>query len=186
MLTAYSQLARRYAKALFDLAAEKGELDKVADDINKVAEIVKNNNEVSKVLVSLVYSNNLRLQLMTTIIEKLELGHISKNFLMVLLDNSRINYLCEIIEYFSELVLENKGYVIAYVKAAKILNASDIKEIEEHLYKFIQKKVKAVVYLDENIIGGLVVTIGSRMWDGSILGQINRIHNQAKQAIDAA
>jgi F-type H+-transporting ATPase subunit delta len=101
-----------------------------------------------------------------------------RNFVAVLIDHRRINFLAEIAKQFEQELSERLGFVEAEVTSARELNGPERSVLESEVAKLTGKKVRAQYLRDESLLGGAVVRIGSTIYDGSVNGQLNRIREK--------
>ncbi|MDF2556841.1 MAG: synthase subunit delta [Bacillales bacterium] len=167
--------AKRYAIALFQLAKEKNLLESLESEARVIGEVFKNEQEAF-----LVFSNpNL------TAVKKKEfitncLPNLSaelKNLLMILVDRKRESSLLEVIEYFLKLVIAENDQEEAFVYSAKPLTESEEKEISAVFSKKVGKKALRIENIVQpEMLGGLKIRIGNLIFDGSLSGQLSRLH----------
>lgn len=185
MLQTHSQLARRYAKALFDLASEKNNISQLQRDMSNVVAVLQVSSEVEATLKSPILSPSECQQILATLAKECNVSELCKKFFTAIIRNRRVAMLREIAEAFLALAKASQGIVEAQVTSAVSLSEAQIQTLEKQLSDNFHKKVKINVTVDQKILGGLVITIGSKMWDDSIAGKINRLHALNKQAIAA-
>lgn len=176
-------LARRYAKALFELALEKQQLERISEEMESLHEILASSDEVRQAFLSPVLGKKEHYQLIETLAKKADFSAIIKQFLMVVVRNGRLSLLTIIIRSFAEQVKQYQGEVTADVISAVKLDASQQKELEEVLSKRYGKTVAVAITIDPSILGGIIVTVGSKRWDDSLLTKINRLALLEKQAM---
>ena len=169
------EVSKRYAKAIFELANESKELDKISEDLMSLEKAVKENDGLSRLITSPTFSSNEQIQVMGQILDKQEATKIVKNFVNVLIENRRVNILQSIIQAFNLLVLNNSGEVIAHITSAQDLSREQLTSIKSSLRKFTDKEIKLNTKLDPDIMGGMVVKIGSQMIDTSVSTKLNNL-----------
>lgn len=98
-----------------------------------------------------------------------------RNFLLVLSDHRRLTALAQVIDSFEIQLDERLGFVRAELRTARALDAREKTALEEGLSRFSGKKVRARFVVQEDLIGGVVVQLGSTLYDGSIRGQLNSL-----------
>jgi len=101
-----------------------------------------------------------------------------RNFVAVLIDHRRVNFLSEIAKQFEQELSQRLGFVEAEVTSARELNGPERGVLESEVAKLTGKKVRARYLRDESLLGGAVVRIGSTIYDGSVSGQLNRIREK--------
>jgi F-type H+-transporting ATPase subunit delta len=105
-----------------------------------------------------------------------------RNFIAVLIDHRRIEFLDEIVKQF-ELELDRRlGFAEAEITSARDLNDSERRRLEAQVEKLTGKRVRARYSCDRSILGGAIVKVGSTIYDGSVNGQLERIREQLVEA----
>ncbi len=179
----YAGLAGRYAKALFELAEKNNSLDKVESDLTQLIKAVEGSSELSKTILNPVISKSNLSGVITEILKKLAATDLTVKFIGTLVQNGRIIHLAEIVDAYFGLMMQSRGEEKAYITTASTLNPEQVKEIENTLGKALGNKIKAVVAVNEEILGGIVVRIGSKMLDASLSGQLEKLAMLNKKAI---
>ncbi len=160
-------VARRYAEALFEVASEQQKLDQVLEDLKLVIEFLR----VSPELKRLLEHQKLSFGKKKEIIRELwgsKVSEVVLIFLELLVDKRRERYLEAIYEVYLELLRANRNIVLAEVKTAFPLEEEEQKELVGVLEKLTKKKVELKASVDPELIGGIQVKIGDRIFDGSI------------------
>ncbi|MGA9041739.1 MAG: ATP synthase F1 subunit delta [Terriglobales bacterium] len=98
-----------------------------------------------------------------------------RNFLAVLIDHQRIPFLGPIVKQFEKELNRRLGFVEAEITSARDLGAPERGALESQVEKLTEKKVKATYSLDESLLGGAVVKVGSTIYDGSVKGSLERL-----------
>ncbi|GAV22207.1 ATP synthase F1 subunit delta [Carboxydothermus pertinax] len=166
-------VAKRYASALFELAREKGALEKVAHDFELLEKTLNDNPEVKKLLENPVLIPAAKKELFTEIFPGLD--SITRSFLKLLVDKRREVYLPEIIALFAEKLREERGELLVLVESARELKGDLANLIKEKLSSLSGKKVALKVSTNPELIGGIVVRVGNKVYDGSIKNQLYRL-----------
>jgi F-type H+-transporting ATPase subunit delta len=179
-----ASLAGRYASALFDLASEAGpktggvtaveaDLDKLAEALRESAELraLTNNPEVSREALGRVLAG---------IGEHLALADLTRNFLGVLAQNRRVAELPAVIRAFHMIAAAQRGEVTAEVASAHPLTDEQLATLEQKLRAREGRTVKVKTRVEPELLGGLVVTIGSKRIDGSIRSRLNSLAQAMK------
>jgi F-type H+-transporting ATPase subunit delta len=104
-----------------------------------------------------------------------------RNFVAVLIDHRRINFLGPIVKQFEQELNQRLGFTEAEITSARELNQADQRTLEAQMEKLTGKKVRAHFLSDESILGGVILKVGSTIYDGSVRGQLERI----KQALSS-
>lgn len=175
-----SGVAGRYATALFELAREKGELEDVDADLRHLDALLEESPEVRYATRSPALSRAEQASLMASLAEHLGLVGLVANFLGVLAKNRRLGELDEIATVFSRLVAAHKGEVRAEVISAKALDDAQSEALKAKLKELAGREVTIDARVDEGLIGGLIVRIGSRMIDGSVATKLASLERAMK------
>ncbi len=170
-----SDLAGRYASALLDLADERKALDEVADDLKTLRTLIAESEDLRRLLDSPVFSRDEQRKAMTALMEKAEIGELTRRFVLVVADNHRLFALSAMVEaYLSELA-RRRGEITAEVTAARNLSDAQQTALLEALRSAVGSKVQLDLKIDPALIGGLVVKVGSRMIDSSLRSKLQRL-----------
>ncbi|ABB14418.1 ATP synthase F1 subunit delta [Carboxydothermus hydrogenoformans] len=166
-------VAKRYASALFELAREKGAIDSISHDFEVLEKAIQETPDVKKVLDNPVLIPAAKKELL----EKLfpDFNPITKSFLKLLVDKRREVYLPEIIALFAEKLREERGEMLVEVESARELKGDLSDLIKEKLSRLTGKKVTMKVRTNPDLIGGIVVRVGNKVYDGSIKNQLYRL-----------
>lgn len=170
-------VARRYARALFDLAQEKGLLDQVDQEFGMVVGMIDANRQLRAVMDDVLIAPEVKRDL----VEKLLRGKISPlvtNFLLVVISKRREAYFGKMYRSFLDLANEARGIVEVEVRSAVPLPDETAQTLEQKLVARLGKRVKFQTQVAPELIGGLVVRVGDELMDGSIRTRLNRMRNR--------
>jgi len=171
-----SEIGQRYAKALFELSEESKSLDKAEKDLLSVHSLIEKNNELNIVLKSSSLSRENQANLMEKILKKMKVNPLIIKFIGTLAINGRLNIVNNIIDEFLKKLAHERGELTAEITTAvpisKEINKSIVKEISK-LTK--TKKIELNEQIDESLIGGLVLRMGSTMIDSSIKTKLSTL-----------
>jgi len=171
-------LAKRYAKALADVAATSGDLETVRDDLRGLADVMRSHRDLSRFLANPSVLRRDKLQAFEGIVSRISLRPLTVTFLRMLLTASRLGALEGIVRAYEALVDERLGRVKAEVTAATALDADQQERLRRRLEQVAGKHVYLAVHEDPTILGGLVARIGSTVYDGSLRAQLARLREQ--------
>ncbi len=173
--TSLSGLAGRYALALLDLADEDNSLDAVADDLRALRQMIGESEDLRRMLRSPLISREQQATALAAVLDKAGLGETTRRFAQVVARNRRLFVLPQIIDtYLSELA-RRRGEVTAQVTSAVPLSESQRQALIESLKSSVGGKVHVDVKVDDSLIGGLIVKVGSRMIDNSLRSKLQRL-----------
>ncbi|MEM7508804.1 MAG: F0F1 ATP synthase subunit delta [Pseudomonadota bacterium] len=179
--TLTSSAAGRYATALFDLAKEEGTLETVETDLNALGTALADSEDLSHLIASPIHTRAEQGAALAAIGDKMGLSALTKNVLGLMAANRRIFALPQLIANYSALMAEHRGEVTADVTAAKALTKGQTDALAAKLKASVGQDVKLNVTVDESIIGGLIVKVGSKMVDSSIASKLAGLQNAMKE-----
>jgi F-type H+-transporting ATPase subunit delta len=170
-----SGLAGRYAAALFELAeADKG-LDRVVEDLGRLGAMIGSSDDLTRLVRSPVISRDDQTRGMTAIMEKAGMDALTQRFVGMVARNRRLFALTDMIAAFLALVAQRRGEVTADVTSAVELTDGEHKSLVAALKKAIGTKVAVSAQVDETLLGGLIVKVGSRMIDSSLSTKLQQL-----------
>lgn len=173
--TGASDIAKRYAAALYDLSDERGALDAVAGDLKALKGMIADSAEFARFLKSPVLSRRDQEKGALAVLEKAGAHELTKNFVGLVARNRRLFAVEGMIEAFLAELARRRGEVTAEVTAAKELNEKQRSDLAAALKKAIGKDIDMDVRVDPGLLGGLIVKVGSRMVDGSLRTKLQRL-----------
>nr|WP_238939570.1 F0F1 ATP synthase subunit delta [Marivita cryptomonadis] len=176
-----SGIADRYATAVFDLAKEGKELDKLEANLDDLSAALASSPELTDLIHSPVYSRDAQSNAITAVAAKMGLTKTMQNVLALMASKRRLFVLPQMINRLRDQIAEEKGEVTADVVSAVKLTAAQSKELANTLKTKVGKDVKINATVDESLIGGLVVKVGSKMIDTSIRSKLNSLQNAMKE-----
>lgn len=179
---ALSGPALRYAEALFDLALQERALDAVETDLASLARNIGASADFRAFLTSPVYSAEDKARAIEAIAEKAGLTKLTQNFLGVVAANRRLSVLEGMMAAFRKRLADHRGEVSAEATAAAPLNDDQTRRLRGEIERVVGKAVNLSVKVDEDLLGGLVVKVGSKMIDSSLRTKLNRLKSVMKEA----
>ena len=172
----------RYASALYELAVEKKLVDSVLNDLSNLKNILKDNKELSLVVKSPLISSSDKQNIFETLLEKINANELTNTFIKVIEKNKRFSNLASIITQFININSQKRGDVIADITSADELNDDQKNNITNQLKSILGDKLSLSFDVDKNIMGGLIVKVGSKMIDTSLANKINKLKIAMKGA----
>ncbi len=176
-------VAKRYARALYDLGQEEGLGQKFLEDLGKLIQVVDSSKEFKSIMESPLYDIILKKRILKDVISKIEISAYMGNFLNILLDKDRFAFLADIKEGYQRILDEASGRVRAHVTSASALDAEQIRRITEALSGVMKKEVDVEVIIEPSLIGGVVAEVEGMVYDGSVKTQISRLKQSLKGEI---
>jgi F-type H+-transporting ATPase subunit delta len=174
-------IASRYATAVFELAKEAKKLAAVEKDIDALAAAMTDSADLRDLISSPVYASDAQSKAIVAIAGKMGLGDILTGTLGLMAEKRRLFVLPYLIDAVRELIAAEKGEMTAEVTSAKKLTKAQETKLAAELKKTVGKDVKIDASVDEALIGGLVVKLGSKMIDTSIASQLSKLQNAMKE-----
>ena len=178
MASVTNTYARAFAEAVFEGHHDP---DKTLREAQALAELVAGSKELRAVWETPSITAKQKRAVLDAIVANQGISRTVRNFVAVLIDHRRINFLGPIVKQLEAELNQRLGFTEAEIISARELNQSDRSVLEARMEKLTGKKVRARYALDESILGGAVVKIGSTIYDGSVSGQLERI----RQAISS-
>ena len=175
-------ISDRYASALYDLASEKKLVDVVLDDLLFIKSMIKNNKDLKLVIKSPLIKSNDKLVILQNILKSKKPNELSSTFLKVLSKNKRLQKTLDIISQFKNINAQKRGDVLADITSAEKLSNEQQDSIKEQLRTILGDKLSLNYKVDEQIIGGLIIKVGSKMIDTSLSNKINKLKIAMKGA----
>lgn len=169
------RLAGRYASALFELADEGGAVDAVASDLDTLAAMIGASPDLSRLIRSPVISRDEQQRAMTALLEASAMHELTRRFVGVLCSNRRVFVLPGIIGAFRNILSRQRGETAAEVVSAKVLSDAQKKALADALKMAVGTDVAISDRVDPDILGGLIVKVGSRMMDSSLRTKLQRL-----------
>lgn len=178
--TAVSGVASRYATALFELAKDEGQLDEVARDLDTLDALLAESPELRRLIVSPVISRDDQGQAIRAIAEKIELNSITTKFLGVLARGRRLFTLPGVVRAYRDALAEERGEIKAEVVSATPLDDEQLTTVKAAVARFAGRPVNVDASVDASLLGGLVVTVGSRMLDASLKTKLQQLEQSMR------
>ncbi|WP_088307579.1 F0F1 ATP synthase subunit delta [Novosphingobium sp. B 225] len=175
-----ASLQGRYASALFDLASEGGKVAAVESDLNALGAAIAESADLAALIRNPRVTRDAAGSAMTAVGKLFKVSPLTQNFLGVLAENRRLAALPDVVRAFSTIAAAARGEVSAEVTSAHPLSAAQLKTLAEKLKAREGKDVKLTSKVDPELLGGLVVRIGSTQIDSSIRTRLNTLANAMK------
>jgi F-type H+-transporting ATPase subunit delta len=170
-----SSLAERYASALFELADEGKQLDGVAGDLKNLRQAFNESDDLRRLINSPVLSREAQSKAIQAVAQALKLAPLTANFIAIVSQKRRLAALPSIITAFLAELSRRRGETTAEVVSATPLSEAQQAKLAEMLRGMVGNKVTIDAKVDRDILGGLVVKVGSRMFDSSLRTKLQRL-----------
>ncbi|SDC96927.1 ATP synthase F1 subcomplex delta subunit [Ruegeria marina] len=174
-------IAARYATAIFEIAKENKDLKGLETGINDLAAALGESADLRNLIASPLVSRAEQEAAITAIAKKMKLGAMLANSLGLMAQKRRLFVLPQLLKALKDALAEERGEVTADVTSAKALTKTQIEKLTKTLSERVGKSVTINATVDESLIGGLVVKVGSKMIDSSIRSKLNSLQNAMKE-----
>lgn len=173
--TGLSNIADRYATALFELALERDQIDSVSANLESLATLLSSSDDLNRLVRSPVISRTDQGLGIEAVAQRVGLSELVTNLLGIMAQKRRLFALDAVITAFHYKVADHKGEVAAEVTSAHPLKPEHEASVRAALKEVVGRDVALETKVDPSIIGGLVVMVGSRMIDNSIRTKLANI-----------
>ena len=177
-----ASVAKRYAKALVEVAAASGELDGVRQDLRALAELLRGHRDLRQFVSNPSVSRRDAGEVIQEVATAMQVRPLTATFLQILLEGGRLAGLETILRAYELLVDERLGRVRAVVTSAAPLEADAQERLRRRLGDVTGKDVYLELRQDPTLLGGVVTQIGSRVFDGSLRTQLARLRDEMVRA----
>jgi F-type H+-transporting ATPase subunit delta len=173
----------RYARAFAEVAVkQKLNPEKTVAELAQVAALMHESRELRNVLQNPAVGREQKLKLLDAIISRMEGSKLLRNFLAVLIDQRRIGNIAELVELFKQELDRRLGIADAKVSSVRELTAAEKRALEAQLAQITGKTVRATYSEDASLLGGVLVRVGSTIYDGSVYGRLQRMRQELANA----
>jgi F-type H+-transporting ATPase subunit delta len=174
-------IATRYASALFGLADEQDDLKTLEQNVGILKEFIEKSVDLNRLISSPIYSRGEQQSAITAIARKLDLNSTMTNTLALMAAKRRLFVVPFFLSVLNDLIADSKNEVSAEVVSATSLSKSQLDKLAKTLKANFGKDININSTVDENLIGGMIVKVGSRMIDTTILAKLNSLQNTMKE-----
>ena len=175
-----ASLAGRYASALFDLARDRRQIESVGKSLETLSQALLDSKDFSELVTSPLVSREESGRAFAALAPKLGLDPVTTNFLGVLARNGRKKELLSVIRAFRRLAADHRGEATAQVVTARPLSDGQLESLRQHLRARAGREVNIDASVDPELLGGIVVKLGSQQIDASIRTKLNRLAQAMK------
>ncbi len=171
----------RYATALFELARDEKALDEVEAALGGFRDMLDESEDLMRLVRSPVFSADEQSRAITAVLDKAGIAGLAANFIKLATQNRRLFAVRDMIGAFQQLLANERGEVTAEVSSAHKLTAAQIKSLKAALKSSVGRDVQLDSTVDPELLGGLVVKVGSRMIDSSLRTKLNNLKHAMKE-----
>ena len=172
-----SGIAARYATAVFELTKDGDELDRLERDVDALDAALSESTDFRRLIRSPIYSRDDQGNAIAAIAAGMELSGTMANALGLMASRRRLFVLPQLVAALRQLIADERGEVTAEVRTATALSDGQKARLAASLRASVRKEVKMNIAVDESLIGGLVVRVGSKMIDTSIASRLAALQN---------
>ena len=169
-----TETSERYSRALFEVASETKEIDKVESDVRNFQSLFNSSSEIKNFIQNPTQSKNTQNSVINLLSEKLDFSKNLKNFFLLLVEKRRIFFVKKISESFLKLCSKKRGEIKASLISSKELSTTELDEISKDLSKSMGSTIKFDYKVDKELIGGLKLQLGSFMIDTSVKNKLKK------------
>lgn len=177
-----SGIAARYATAVFELSKDAKGLKALETDIDAMSAALNKSGDLRTLISSPLYSRAEQSKAINAVAKKMKLSETTINTLALMASKRRLFVVPQLIESLRAKIADEKGEVTANVVSAKALTKAQSEKLSKTLSASFEVDVKIIATVDETIIGGLIVKVGSKMIDTSVKSKLNALQNTMKEA----
>jgi len=174
-------IAQRYATAVFELAREADKVKAVEADLTALHDAMATSDDFRSLIHSPIYTRDQQAAAITAIARKMKLSDIMAHTLALMAQKRRLFVMPQLVQTLRAIIAADKGEVTADVTSAKALTKTQADKLAASLTKSTGKTVTLHQTVDETLIGGLIVKVGSKMIDTSIRAKLNSLQNVMKE-----
>lgn len=176
MTTATTGVAGRYASALFELADGSKSLDQVAQDLTTFRKLVAESADLARLIASPVIPRALQGKALLAVLDAAGISGLTRNFVGTVAANGRARDLSAMASAFLAELAARRGETTATVTSAVPLSPAQLQQLSDSLRSVLgSNKVSIDARVEPDILGGLVVKVGSRLFDSSVRSKLQRL-----------
>lgn len=187
-LQLYSKSSYRYALALLKLSEQQGTQKNLLSEVENLVELYKENKMLDKLFASPLINSKNQIELINALFSisdkaKIKVSKTFFSFLMIVAKNSRLNILISILINYKNMLLSQNKELKVYVTSAVSISDSIKNDMKKVFSEKLDTKVSITNNVNKDILGGLIIRIGSNLIDASIKSKINQINSLMKGVV---
>ncbi|MFW5789847.1 MAG: ATP synthase F1 subunit delta [Bacillota bacterium] len=175
-----NEIAKKYGKAIFQLASEKDQLQEVNNDLQLLRKTIKESSDFKNLLYHPRIEDNKKKEVFLKIIED-EISELTAQFCQLLIDKRRITFINSIARDFELRLKEFSKILEVELKAAIELPDDLIDQIRRKLADILDYEIELNSKVDKDLIGGIRIKIGDKVIDGSIKSELEELQKRLEQ-----
>ena len=169
-----TETSERYSRALYEVSKETGDLEKTEADVRNFTNLFESSSEIKNFIQNPTHVIETQNKAINILSEKLDFTKNLKNFLLLLIKKKRIFFVKEITNNFLKLCSKNRGEIKASLISSKELSSNELENIGKELSTSMGSIIKFDYKVDQSLIGGLKLQLGSFMIDTSIKNKLKK------------
>jgi len=174
-------MAKKYARALYNVAVQQENVKKVSNRINYIANVMKAVPEFSQLLQTHRVSTENKISILKNVLKD-NISSLEIEFISDILENNNILILSDIAKHFEYLVETDSNLVNMAITSATELSAEEVEHIQSNIESQLNKKVDVHTAIDKSLIGGVRLRVGNIMIDNTISRRLDMLKNTLTQA----
>ena len=176
-------VSSRYARAFADVVLQ-GRIDsnQARQQLHSLAEIVSGNDDLRRLWESPALPAEKKRDVLDAIATRIGILRPVRNFIAVLMDHGRVALLGQIVTQFEQELDRRLNLAQAEITSARDLADDEKRVLERQIENLIGKRIRARYSRNEKLLGGAVIKVGSTIYDGSVLGQLDKIREELSMA----
>lgn len=173
--------ARRYAKALLEAAIKQRAFSFVLDELESFHNLLRDSSLLQTLFLSPAISSAKKKKVLEDLSKKTNYQQLTINFLTTLIHRGRLGILDQAIVSAEQQFLERQGIIVVEVMTARVLSEKENDDLMKELETFTGKKVQIENTVNPKLIGGIITRIGTTVYDGSVLAQLEQMKAKIMQ-----
>ncbi|KAB2953807.1 F0F1 ATP synthase subunit delta [Heliorestis acidaminivorans] len=165
-------VSRRYAQALLEIGTQTNSLDQLENELGRFVVLLDDNRELQQHLYHPSIVVEAKKELVDAILTKDGYSQVARSFILLVIERRRENYLKDIYREFVRLANQARNLLEAQVTSAIELSQEQVKKLTKEIARLTGKTIILKQKVDPALIGGIVITIGDRVIDGSVVGKL--------------
>lgn len=174
-------MAGRYAIALYELAKESRAVDKVMKELASFAAMMDTSADLRRLVASPVFSADEQTRALAAILKRARIAGLTANFLSLVTKNRRLFAVRDMIAAYRDIVAAERGETTAQVTSAVKLSSAQIAQLKAAIKQKLKTDVTIDAQVDESLLGGLLVKVGSRQIDTTLRSKLNNLKIALKE-----
>jgi F-type H+-transporting ATPase subunit delta len=177
-----SALAKRYARAILELAQEQSQVDRVAKELGEFAAMWQSSIELKSLYANPEFGADVRKSALSELLTRAAVSPLTRNSVLYLADKNRLTSIAEIAAAFSELSERAAGTLRAEVTSAAALPDTYYAPLQKALEAATGRKISIEKKTDASLIAGVVTRVGDQVFDGSLRTRLTELKDSLKSA----